>query len=61
MVANIIENKNGLAWLITSTSQGVVHELVNAALRRGDSVGATSRHPEKEATTFKDSGKACAK
>ena len=57
MKADNVENKNSLVWLITGTSQGFGHELVNAALRRGDSVIATSRHPEKVAATFKGAGK----
>jgi len=39
-------------WLITGTSQGFGHELVRAALDRGESVVATSRHPEKVAEAF---------
>lgn len=42
-------------WFITGTSQGFGRELVRAALGRGDSVVATSRHPEKVAAEFDDS------
>ncbi|MEI9999000.1 MAG: oxidoreductase [Verrucomicrobiota bacterium] len=42
-----------LVWFITGTSQGFGHELVRAALQRGDSVVATSRQPDKVAATFK--------
>jgi NAD(P)-dependent dehydrogenase (short-subunit alcohol dehydrogenase family) len=41
-----------LVWFITGTSQGFGHELVRAALQRGDSVVATSRQPEKVAAKF---------
>jgi NAD(P)-dependent dehydrogenase (short-subunit alcohol dehydrogenase family) len=41
-------------WLITGTSQGFGLELVRAALSRGDSVVATSRHPQKVAEAFKE-------
>jgi len=41
-------------WFITGTSQGFGLELVRAALQRGDSVVATSRHPQKVAAGFKD-------
>ena len=41
-----------LVWFITGTSQGFGNELVRAALQRGDSVVATSRHPEKVAAGF---------
>ncbi len=43
---------NNLVWMITGTSQGFGHELVWAALRRGDSVIATSRNPRKVAAAF---------
>jgi len=47
-----------LVWFITGTSQGFGNELVRAALRRGDSVVATSRQPEKVAASFNgDSGR----
>lgn len=39
-------------WFITGTSQGFGRELVRAALRRGDSVIATSRQPQAVATAF---------
>ena len=41
-------------WLITGTSQGFGLELVRAALKRGDSVIATSRHPQKVTEAFKE-------
>ena len=43
-----------LVWFITGTSQGFGRELVNVALKRGDSVVATSRNPEKVKSTFQD-------
>jgi NAD(P)-dependent dehydrogenase (short-subunit alcohol dehydrogenase family) len=43
-----------LVWFITGTSQGFGFELVRAALQRGDSVIATSRHPQKVAAAFQD-------
>jgi NAD(P)-dependent dehydrogenase (short-subunit alcohol dehydrogenase family) len=43
---------NHRVWLITGTSQGFGHELVRAALERGDRVVATSRQPEKVAGAF---------
>ena len=43
-----------LVWMITGTSQGFGYELVRAALRRGDSVIATSRNPQKVAAAFKE-------
>jgi NAD(P)-dependent dehydrogenase (short-subunit alcohol dehydrogenase family) len=43
---------NQLVWMITGTSQGFGHELVRAALQRGDSVIATSRNPHKVAAAF---------
>ena len=49
---------SSLVWFITGTSQGFGNELVRAALRRGDSVVATSRQPEKVAASFNgDSGR----
>jgi NAD(P)-dependent dehydrogenase (short-subunit alcohol dehydrogenase family) len=39
-------------WFITGTSQGFGHELVRAALGRGDRVVATSRDPKKVASNF---------
>ena len=56
MKTNNTENKNGLVWLITGTSQGFGRELVHAALKRGDSVVATSRNPDKVTAAFKDAG-----
>jgi len=41
-------------WFITGTSQGFGRELVRAALKRGDSVVATSRTPDKVAADFPD-------
>ncbi|HXI73513.1 MAG TPA: oxidoreductase [Verrucomicrobiae bacterium] len=43
-----------LVWFITGTSQGFGRELVRAALQRGDSVVATSRHPQTVASAFPD-------
>jgi NAD(P)-dependent dehydrogenase (short-subunit alcohol dehydrogenase family)/quercetin dioxygenase-like cupin family protein len=40
--------------MITGASQGFGHELVRAALQRGDSVIATSRNPQKVVTAFKE-------
>jgi NAD(P)-dependent dehydrogenase (short-subunit alcohol dehydrogenase family) len=56
MKTNNTENKNGLVWLITGTSQGFGRELVHAALKRGDLVVATSRQPDKVTAAFKDAG-----
>lgn len=56
MQPNNPENKNGLVWFITGTSQGFGRELVHAALQRGDSVVATSRNPDKVTAAFKDAG-----
>ena len=56
MKTNNTENKNGLVWLITGTSQGFGRELVHAALKRGDLVVATSRQPDKVTAAFKDEG-----
>jgi NAD(P)-dependent dehydrogenase (short-subunit alcohol dehydrogenase family) len=39
-------------WFITGTSQGFGHELVRAALDRGDRVVATSRTPQKIVANF---------
>ncbi|MGA2140104.1 MAG: oxidoreductase [Verrucomicrobiia bacterium] len=47
-----MKTNNHLVWMITGTSQGFGHELVRAALQRGDSVIATSRNPRKVATAF---------
>jgi len=47
--------KNRLVWFITGTSQGFGFELARATLKRGDSVIATSRTPEKVTASFKDS------
>jgi NAD(P)-dependent dehydrogenase (short-subunit alcohol dehydrogenase family) len=41
-----------LVWFITGTSQGFGRELVRAALQRGDSVVATSRHPQTVTAAF---------
>jgi NAD(P)-dependent dehydrogenase (short-subunit alcohol dehydrogenase family) len=41
-------------WFITGTSQGFGHELVRSALKRGDSVIATSRTPEKVMADFEE-------
>jgi NAD(P)-dependent dehydrogenase (short-subunit alcohol dehydrogenase family) len=49
-----MKNNQSRVWFITGTSQGFGHELVRSALQRGDSVVATSRHPEKVAATFKN-------
>lgn len=48
--------KHPLVWFITGTSQGFGHELVRAALDRGDSVVATSRKPESVAAAFPQAG-----
>jgi NAD(P)-dependent dehydrogenase (short-subunit alcohol dehydrogenase family) len=47
-------NSGKRVWLITGTSQGFGLELVRAALKRGDSVVATSRNPEKVTAEFKE-------
>jgi NAD(P)-dependent dehydrogenase (short-subunit alcohol dehydrogenase family) len=53
MKTNISHTPNTpFVWFITGTSQGFGHELVRAALERGDSVLATSRSPEKVAAAF---------
>lgn len=44
--------KDKKVWLITGTSCGFGHELVKAALDRGDCVIATSRNPEKVKACF---------
>lgn len=46
------EHSSPRVWFITGTSQGFGHELVRAALQRGDSVIATSRNPQKVAADF---------
>lgn len=46
------EHSSPRVWFITGTSQGFGHELVRAALERGDSVIATSRNPQKVAADF---------
>jgi NAD(P)-dependent dehydrogenase (short-subunit alcohol dehydrogenase family) len=53
MTAPSSSSSKNLVWFITGTSQGFGNELVRAALRRGDFVVATSRHPEKVAAAFK--------
>src|SRR5580692_3997922 len=45
-------DNNSLVWFITGTSNGIGRELVREALRRGDSVIATSRTPQKVAEVF---------
>ena len=49
---NAENNKNSSVWFITGTSGGIGSELVREVLRRGDSVVATSRNPQKVADTF---------
>jgi len=49
---NAQSDKNSLVWFITGTSNGFGRELVREALRRGDSVIATSRNPQKVAEAF---------
>src|SRR5580698_10470085 len=49
---NTQSDKNSLVWFITGTSNGFGLELVREALRRGDSVIATSRNPQKVAEAF---------
>ena len=51
---NTCNTLNHRVWMITGTSQGFGLELVRAALRRGDSVVATSRNPQKVAATLQD-------
>lgn len=46
------EHSSPRVWFITGTSQGFGHELVRAALQRGDAVIATSRNPQKVAADF---------
>ncbi|HEX4142293.1 MAG TPA: oxidoreductase [Pirellulales bacterium] len=46
------QTANPRVWLITGTSQGFGHELVRAALERGDRVVATSRDPRRVAANF---------
>jgi len=48
----ISHSNNHHVWFITGTSQGFGRELVRAALQRGDSVIATSRHPQAVAAAF---------
>jgi NAD(P)-dependent dehydrogenase (short-subunit alcohol dehydrogenase family) len=48
----IRHSNNHHVWFITGTSQGFGRELVRAALQRGDSVIATSRHPQAVAAAF---------
>jgi NAD(P)-dependent dehydrogenase (short-subunit alcohol dehydrogenase family) len=43
-------------WIITGTSQGFGRDLVDAALKRGDRVIATSRDPKKVLSAFPDAG-----
>lgn len=45
-------DSTSLTWFITGTSQGFGHELVRAALQRGDRVVATSRNPQKVMDSF---------
>jgi NAD(P)-dependent dehydrogenase (short-subunit alcohol dehydrogenase family) len=45
-------DNNSLVWFITGTSNGFGRELVRETLRRGDSVIATSRTPQKVAEAF---------
>jgi NAD(P)-dependent dehydrogenase (short-subunit alcohol dehydrogenase family) len=52
MIMNAQNNKNSRVWFITGTSGGIGSELVREVLRRGDSVVATSRNPQKVADTF---------
>lgn len=56
MEANMKTNNPSrkLVWMITGTSQGFGNELVRAALKRGDSVIATSRNPQKVGAAFPD-------
>jgi NAD(P)-dependent dehydrogenase (short-subunit alcohol dehydrogenase family) len=51
---NTYDNVNHRVWMITGTSQGIGLELVRTALRRGDSVIATSRNPQKVAAMFQE-------
>jgi NAD(P)-dependent dehydrogenase (short-subunit alcohol dehydrogenase family) len=50
--SNPSTGSEGLVWLVTGTSQGFGREIVRAALQRGDSVVATSRNPERVASSF---------
>jgi NAD(P)-dependent dehydrogenase (short-subunit alcohol dehydrogenase family) len=52
-----VSSTKPLVWFITGTSQGFGRELVRAALQRGDSVVATSRHPQTVTSAFPDAGK----
>jgi NAD(P)-dependent dehydrogenase (short-subunit alcohol dehydrogenase family) len=45
-------DNHSLVWFITGTSNGFGRELVRETLRRGDSVIATSRTPQKVAEAF---------
>jgi len=47
-----LDTNSPLVWFITGTSRGFGHEIVRAALRRGDSVIATSRKPQQVAAEF---------
>ena len=47
-------DKKSLVWFITGSSNGFGRELVREALRRGDSVIATSRNPQKVAEAFSE-------
>ena len=49
---NTQSDKNPLVWFITGASNGIGRELVREALRRGDSVIATSRTPQKVTEAF---------
>ncbi|MEI9863075.1 MAG: oxidoreductase [Limisphaerales bacterium] len=49
-----LSSNQPLVWFITGTSQGFGRELVRAALQRGDSVVATSRHPQTVLAAFPD-------
>jgi NAD(P)-dependent dehydrogenase (short-subunit alcohol dehydrogenase family) len=51
---NSENNKNSRVWFITGTSGGIGRELVREVLRRGDSVVATSRNPQKVAEAFSE-------
>jgi len=51
-----MKNDKQLVWMITGTSQGFGRELVRAALKRGDSVIATSRDPGKVTAAFPEAG-----
>jgi NAD(P)-dependent dehydrogenase (short-subunit alcohol dehydrogenase family) len=53
---NTKNSADNRVWMITGTSQGFGSELVRAALKRGDSVIATSRNAGKVAAAFPDAG-----